>query len=369
MNHPPHYPDFEEPQGPCWRRWWLGLVLLWGAQSAVLLMLWPQEQPRLELWLWSAVLPLCWALVLTVRVLVWQIELFNRTVYLRALEQTLKRWWRQRSVGLPVQDVLLLGPAGDQQDEYLDLMNVTPLPVVAEQGLRYPLAIGAHAERAPLLALQLARLALELPGLAASCAQLRALAWVGDERAQSAFEEALTRAGVALPEARLPLHNLTDLDDLIDTFQRDCRGEDDWLLCAGVVSVQSADEGELAGEAGFVWRVSREARQLLHRGEYLTDELPAEVCGQLQRYAGLSAPPDTCLALDKTSQEAFVAHGWSATEHQLNGHWGALAQLAPFIGMSLALLQAGGAGQPCGWLSQDADKRLAIGMAVPHGNS
>jgi hypothetical protein len=36
--------------------------------------------------------------------------------------------------------------------------------------------------------------------------------------------------------------------------------------------------------------------------------------------------------------------------------------------MSLALLQAKEAGQPCGWLSQDADKRLAIGVAQPHGN-
>jgi hypothetical protein len=74
------------------------------------------------------------------------------------------------------------------------------------------------------------------------------------------------------------------------------------------------------------------------------------------------------LALDKASQDAFVEGGWSAAEHQLSGHWGVLAQMAPFIGMSLALLQAGEAGEPCGWLSQDGDKRLAIGMAVPHGN-
>lgn len=72
--------------------------------------------------------------------------------------------------------------------------------------------------------------------------------------------------------------------------------------------------------------------------------------------------------MDKESQEAFVEGGWSAGEHQLARHWGGLAHIAPFIGMSLALLQAGKAGQPCGWLSQDGNKRLAIGMAVPHGN-
>lgn len=373
MNGPPESPDFIEPDAPRWRRWWLGLALLWGMQSAVLLMLWPQEQPRLELWLWSAVLPLCWALVLAVRVVVWQIELFNRTVYLRTLETAIQRWWQWRSLGLPVQDVLLLGPAGDMQEDYLGLMKGVPSPLaipgVTQLMLRCSLSLGVITERAPALARHLARLTLALPGLVECWPQLRAIAWVGDESSQTAFVEALARAAVVLPEAGLPLQNLTDLDDLIDTFHRDCRGEHDWLLCAGVVSVASADEGELPGEAGFLWRVSRQGRQLLHRGEYQAGESAAELCTQLQRYAGLQAPPGICLALDKTSQEGFVTGGWSAVEHQLNGQWGVLAHLAPFIGMSLALLQAGEARQPCGWLSQDGDKRLAIGVAVPHGNS
>ena len=375
MNGPPEYPGSIEPDAPRWGRWWLGLVLLWGTQSAVLLLVWPQEQPRLELWLWSAVLPLCWALMLAVRVVVWQIELFNRTVYLRTLETAIQRWWQWRSLGLPVQDVLLLGPAGDVQTDYRNLMKDVPLskplatPGATHLMLRCPLSMSALTERAPALARHLARLTLALPGLVEGWSQLRAIAWVGDESSQAAFVDALARAGVVLPEARLSLQNLTDLDDLIDTFHRDCCGENDWLLCAGVVSVESADEGELTGEAGFLWRASRQGRQLLHRGEYLASESPVELCTQMQRYAGLQSPPTTCLALDRASQAAFVEGGWSAVEHQLAGQWGVLAHLAPFIGMSLALLQAGEAGQPCGWLSQDGNKRLAIGVAVPHGNS
>ena len=369
MSLPPEYPEFPEPAGPYWRRWWLGLVLLWGGQSALLLTLWPQEQPRLELWLWSAVLPLCWALLLAVRVLAWQIELFGRTVYLRTLEQRLQHWWQQRALGLPVQDVLLLGPAGDVQTLYRNVMKDAPSPLATQLMLRCPLLMSELTERTPALARHLARLTLALPGLAQNGAQLRAIAWVGDESGQSAFVEVLTRAGVVVPEARLPLQNLTDLDDLIDVFHRECIGEDDWLLCAGVESVPNAEDGELPGEAGFVWRINRQGRQLLHRGEYLLGESPATLCLQIQRYAGLQTPPSTCLALDKNSQDVFVAGGWSATEHQLHGYWGVLGHLAPFIGMSLALLRAGEAGQPCGWLSQDADKRLAIGVAVPHGNS
>jgi hypothetical protein len=72
--------------------------------------------------------------------------------------------------------------------------------------------------------------------------------------------------------------------------------------------------------------------------------------------------------LDKTSQVEFAQGGWCAAEHQLSTQWGLLGNLAPFIGMSLALLQAKVAAQPCGWLSQDAEERLAIGVVVPHGN-
>ena len=377
MNRPPHYPHLIEPGVPRWRRWWLALWLLWGSQSAALLTLWPEDQPRVELWLWSAVLPFCWALVLALRVLAWQIGLFNRDVHRRTLEAAVQRWWARRSVGLPVQQVLLLGPAGDVQAHYQGLMVNAPAaqssipPDATQPMLRCPLSLSATTERAPALARHLARLTLSVPGLTDRWPQLRGIAWVGDESSQAAFAEVLAKGGVVLPEARLPLQELPDLDRLIDAFHQDCRDEADWLLCAGVVSAQSAEEAALPGEAGFLWLVSHHGRQLLHRGEYLLSEAkesPAELCAQLQRYAGLDAAPPTCLALDKPSQDAFVEGGWSAAEHQLSGHWGALAQMAPFIGMSLALLQAGEAGQPCGWLSQDGDQRLAIGMAVPHGN-
>ena len=60
---------------------------------------------------------------------------------------------------------------------------------------------------------------------------------MGDERDQAAFVEVLAKAGVVLPETRLPLQDLSDLDRMIDAFHQDCRDEADWLLCAGVVSV------------------------------------------------------------------------------------------------------------------------------------
>jgi hypothetical protein len=377
MNRPLQYPDLMEPGEPRWRRWWLILLLLWGLQSVVLLTLWPEEQPRVGLWLWSAVLPCCWALALALRVLGWQICLFDRDVYRRTVDAAVQRWWGHRHLGLPVEQVLLLGPVGDVQTHYQGLMASVPAPKplkaegAAQPMLRCSLSLSGSTDRASALARHLARLILAHPELAERWPLLRGIAWAGNESSQAAFVEVLAKAGVVLPEPRLPLQGLSDLDRLIDAFHQDCGDDADWLLCAGVVSVPSTEEPELPGEAGFLWLVSRQGRQLLHRGEYLlaeANESPAELCAQIQRYAGLDAAPPACLALDKASLGAFVEGGWSATEHQLSGHWGVLAQLAPFIGMSLALLQAGEAGQPCGWLSQDGNNRLAIGMAVPHGS-
>lgn len=377
MNHPPSFPDPSVPSEPHWWRWWLSLLLLWGLQVAVLLAILPEGRSRLEWWLWSAVLPFCWALVLMLRVLVWQIGLFNCQVHRRIQYAASQRWWGRRSLGLPVQQVLLLGPAGDVQTHYQGLMANASVPQAltpqnaTQPMLRCPLSLSGTGERASALARHLARLTLALPELNERWPQLRGIAWLGEESHQTSFVEMLAKSGVALPEARLPLQDLPDLDHLIDAFNQDCRDAADWLLCAGVVSTQSAEEGELPGEAGFLWLVSRQGRKLLHRGEYLLSErgeTAAELCAQVQGYASLNCAPPTCLALDEVSQKAFVEGDWSAAEHQLAEHWGALAQMAPFIGMSLALLQAGEAGQPCGWLSSDADKRLAIGMAVPYGN-
>lgn len=377
MNRAPQYPEAAQPGVPQWRRWWLALLWLWALQTVVLLTLWPADQTQVELWLCSAVLPLCWALALALRVLGWQIGLFDRGVYQRFVEAALQRWWRQRSLGLPVQEVLLIGPVGDVQTQYQGLMAgvLVPKPVMLRDATQprfcCPFSLNKATTREPLLARHLARMTLQLPDWSERGTLLRGIAWTGDEDSRIAFSKTLSEGGVVLPEARMPLNDLRDLDVLIDAFHHDCHDEDDWLLCAGVVSVQGTEATEVPGEAGFVWLVSRQGRQLLHRSEYRLDDTDAtsiELCAQVQRYACLDSAPPTCLALDQASQNAFVDGGWTAAEHQLAGHWGMLGQIAPFIGMSLALLQAGMSRQPCGWLSQDGEKRMAIGMAVPHGN-
>jgi hypothetical protein len=377
MNSPPAFAPLREPRAPQWRRWWTALLMVWSGLLAALLSLWPEGQPRIEPWLWSTLLPLGWALALAIRLLPWQMALFENSTRRRSREGALQRWWQLRRLSLPVEQVLLLGPAGTAQETFKDLMAAAPAPLplhppaVPAPCLRSAVSL-ADDPRGPRLARHLAMLAQELPALAERWPRMRGLAWSGDTISETAFAAALCEAGLVLPDIRLPLHDLDDLDKLIDAYRYDCDHEDDWLLCAGVISVDRAEGKALPGEGGFLWLVSHRAQQALHRGEYLSpaaNESSQAICTQVQGYAELEAPPSSCLAMDADSAAVFVASGWSPQQHQLLGKWGALAQLAPFIGMSLALLQAGESRKPCGWLGQDAEQRLAIGVAVPYGES
>lgn len=377
MNHPPQFPDYLEPVAPQWRRWWLALLLLWGVQAGLTLSLWPDGRPRQELWLWSALPPLAWLLALALRALVWQVALVNREAYRATLDAALQRWWRRRSAALPVEHVLLLGPAGDSPWQYQGLMAATPMPLAAvppgalEPALRCQLSLRETPERSAALGRHLAHLVLALPGREARWAGLRGLAWAGDAAGEAAFVQTLAAGGAPLPEGRWSLRTLEDLDALIDAFPRTCPREADALLCAGVVSLERAEAGVLPGEAGFVWLVGHPGRQRVHRGEYLRAggaESVADLCAQMQRYGGLNGAPTDCLALDVASQVAFVEGGWLASEHQLAGHWGALGELAPFVGMSLAVLRTQESGQACGWLCAEGERGMAMGVVVANDN-
>lgn len=376
MNRPPEYPDYVEPGEPRWRRWWHALLVLWGGQAGLLLVVWPEGRPRLELLLWSSVLPLAWGLVLAVRTLVWRVGLVNRDAYRRTLTLAAQRWWCKRSTALPIDQVLLLGPVGEAQVYFRGLMAATPVPQpvllagVSVPLLRCQLSLEVTEGRAAALARHLARQALALPERAERWPRLRGLAWLGDAASEAAFVSTLTAEGVPLPDERWPLSSLDDLDALIDAFPQVCGEESDGLICAGVISRVQALENEVPGEAGFLWIVGHRGLLRVHRGEYLQPEkgeLVAELCAQSQRYAGLCEPPADCLALDIVSQAAFVEGGWPVSQHQLADYWGALGELAPFVGMSLAAAQVAESLTPCGWVGKDDTGRMAMGVVVPHG--
>lgn len=378
MNQTPVYASFPVPAPLHWRRWWMALVGVWGLQSIALLLFWPPEQTRLQLWLWNALLPLGWALALGLRLLVRELGLFNQAVYHSRINQVVRHWWQRRSLGLPIRQVLLLGPVGDEQHHFEQLMTRAPLPKplvpegAAAPCLLCPFILASGGQRAPALARHLARALVRTPELRRCWSSLRGIAWAGDSESLAGFVEALADVGLVLPTAHLEMHDLDELDGVIDAFHQGCSEVDDWLLCAGVASGASVAGPAMAGEGGFAWQVGWEATAVLHRGEHLSEavgDLPAQLGHRVQRYAGLAEPPTHCLAVDANSHAASAVAGWPSSACQLGEHWGDLGHLAPFIGMSLALLQAQETGQPCGWLSQATDQRIAMGVATAHGDN
>lgn len=375
MKLPPQFPGYVEPGVPQWRRWWLALLVSWGAQLVLAWALWPEERGRQELWLLCAAVPLVWLLALALRSLAWQVGLVNHDAHHATVEAAVRAWWCRRGATLPVEQVLLLGPAGDAPRHYQGLMAAAPapepvlLPDTQSPMLRCQVSLRRAEERPEALGRHLARQLLASPWREASWPGLQGLAWAGDEAGERAFVEALAAAGSPLPEARWRLRTLDDLDALIDVFPQACPGEGHGLLCAGVVSLEHAGDRAVPGEAGFVWMIGHRGQVQLHRGESLSsdEESAAGLCAQMQRYAGLDEAPAHCLALDAASQAAFLDGGWQAAEHQLSGHWGELGGLAPFVGMSLALLQAQESSQPCGWLCTQGERGMAMGVVV-HGN-
>ena len=375
MSQPAEYPDYVTPRAPCWRRWSWALVVLWGAQLGAAFSLWPSERLRQDIWQLAAIVPLFWALALALRHLVWRVGLFNRDAYRHSLGWAQQAWWAQRRRGLPVDQVLLLGPVGDDPAQYRELMAdaATPLPTSTGEAtaLRYPWVNHEGEERAVLLARQLARQLLALPDVREHASRWGALAWAGDAASLAAFTSACAEAGVMLPGTRLALNNLDDLSWLIDAFHCPENTSIEEWLCAGVVSVGEGDSQTMPGEAGFVWLANSKACQQVHRGEPLVPEPQAaadSLCARVQLYAGLDGPPPHCATLGAKSLSAVALAGWPASEHELSHLWGSLGALSAFICISLALLQTQTTAAPCGWLCQLPDGQANIGVTSVYGN-
>ncbi|MFF7710474.1 hypothetical protein [Pseudomonas sp. NPDC007930] len=364
MKQPPRYPDYITPRAPAWRRWGWGLLLLWGGQTLLALLLWPEGAPRAALWGYSAVLPLCWLAALGLRLWVWQVGLLNRAAFRRTVGAARAQWWAWRGASVPVQEVTLLGPAGAEQGAYRQLMALARRPSAEGPGqvLRCSPALDPHASRAAAVAADLAREVLARPGVALHGPRLRGVAWAGEAAGLAAFSAAFAEAGVVLPALVLDVGGAEGLDLLIDRYHQ--QSGDDVLLCAGVTTPQP---GASTGEAAFAWWLAPGATAHLHRSDELAGAAPAaECCAVAEQAAGLKRPPPHCLALGEAALGSFAAAGWQAGAHELSRYWGTLGGFAPFVAASLAVLQAADGQQACGWLCEYPEQSIAMGVAVFH---
>ncbi|MBA0037508.1 hypothetical protein HS962_14965 [Pantoea sp. BIGb0393] len=375
MNQPPIYADYAAVQPVRWRRWWVTLPGLLFITAITTILLWPEGKPTRSplFWFWALVLPLlCWLLAVALRWLIWLQNTDNSRTHHAETSLALDAWWHKRSQALPVETVLLVTPAGDDNAEHLALLSQppdAPQPGINAEGyavLRCPLVLNGTRDRSAMLAAYLAnRLATHFRQ-AAETRLITHFCWLGDDVSLAAFHETLLAEGMILPEEILRLTSRTGTDTVIDLI---AETHPALLLCAGSGEGEPADK-QITGEAAFAWLCSPRGSALLHRSECwqpVPGETAAQAVSQLSRYAGLADVPDRVLAADVPEMEALLDGGWSALEHVLAPWLGNAGQITPFTLRSLALLSALN-GQSCGWIAADRESRYITGVCVPRGN-
>lgn len=375
MNHPPRYPDYAEIHRARWRRWWVALPVILFLSAMATMLLWPEGKPTRtpSFWFWSLVLPLLlWLIAVAGRWLVWLVALYNRNTYREMIAESLNSWWRYRTRSLPVEQVLLITPLGDEEADHESLLS-SSLPPTPLQGtdatgntlLRCSQVLGMQS-RPVLLARYLARRLLTPLRQNDEARLVQVFCWLGDDDSLATFTQALESEGIRLPEDVVRLFDAGELDKVIDAMPQD---EQALMLCAGC-GEGVPDTGSIAGEGAFAWLCGHQAQAQMHRAEILNPdagETPQQLTAQLSRYARLNAVPERVLAADKTAMDTLLPSGWSAVDHVLTPWLGHAGAVTPFIVLSLAALSARN-GQSCGWTTPLMGSQLITGVCVPRGN-
>lgn len=375
MNHPPRYPDYADIHRARWRRWWVALPVMLFLSAMATMLLWPEGKPTRtpSFWFWSVVLPLLlWLIAVAGRWLVWLVALYNRNTHRDTIAESLDKWWRYRSRTLPIEQVLLVTPLGDEDADHESLLS-SSLPPTPLQGtdatgnalLRCSQVLGMQS-RPVLLARYLARRLLTHLRRNDEVRPVQVFCWLGDDDGLAAFTQALESDGIRLPDDVLRIRDARELDKVVDAMPLD---ELALMLCAGCgQGVPNADA--TAGEGAFAWLCGHRAQALIHRAEILnpdTGETSQLLTAQLSRYARLNMAPELVLAADKTAMDTLLPSGWSAVDHVLMPWLGHAGVVTPFIVLSLAALSARN-GQACGWTASLMDNPLLTGVCVPRGN-
>lgn len=375
MKYPPIYPDYRVVVPPGIKRW--GVVWLVGHLPIVLstLWLWPPDKPThtIEFWFWIAIFPTLFiGLLFAVRVLVYQIASGNQRAYRQIMHQEEERWWQQRSSGLPIEPLCLLGPAGDKPENHLVTLTrgtSSPKPVLIRQDssvLRCPQILENDISlRESAITRHLARTLLdtyssnsELPPV------FQSLYWCGSSETAILFIQILSDEGWTFQQPFLPLNDIEQLDAAIDSYYYCAVGENKRLLCAGVYCTKDSEPGLVMGEAGFVWSIGAKGKAIAHRAEQ--QDTPQETAQLLtervEKTAHLDSPPEYCLSFDHSAAEYLQSGGWSTLEYNQESFWGSLQKISPFVAISMAAFQCLETEQPCGWIAREEGRKFITGV-------
>ncbi|ROP61546.1 hypothetical protein EDF81_0017 [Enterobacter sp. BIGb0383] len=375
MKYPPLYPDYRVIIPPDKKRW--GVAWLVGTVFCVFctLWLWPADQPihTFSFWFWIAIFPtLLTGLLFALRSMVYQVASGNQRAYRYILQQTEEEWWQQRSAGLPIEPWCLLGPGGDKPEYHLAALTENPpppQPVIIGQGLPVlhcpQILENDISRREAALTRHLVRTLLDVYPLKSTLAPVfTTLYWCGAPEEGQRFIRALSEKGWQFQQPLLLLNDIDRLDDAIDHYYRLSGNKNNRILCAGIYCPQHEESTQIMGEAGFVWSVGTQGKVSVQRAERqdISDETAQLLLGRAEKLAQLTGPPEYCLSFNRSAAEYLQSGGWPTLKHIQEPFWGDLQRISPFIAMTLAAFQSLSIEQPCGWITQDIERKYITGV-------
>lgn len=300
----------------------------------------------------------------------------NARTWHQGVEKAQQAWWAGHRQPFGLQTIILIGPAGSRESEWLRVLRRESLPPEprkegAIDALRVARTFSpALAEREKQLAKMLALQWVQEGEIPDTCLPARCY-WAGSRAAWGDF---LAQMKTSLPQVTLPAEPKAwkgeeTLAELAGFFSEAEPGS--LILVAGCLSVPAvAGMPRPVGESAALWLVSAEAPVLLTRGETFeaaSSESLLQVCQRAQEQSESDKIPDQCILFTQPERPELDSCGWSLNQYLQDTYWGDLGEMEALVVISLAALFARTRQEPCGWIATDPQHSLALGIVKPHG--
>lgn len=367
---PPEYPLFPSISPMKVKRWYQWLLIIIAAALVATNLFWPEDQPAKTPLFWgvSLIIPtLLWSFVFLLSLFAKKLTLYNRAIYLKAIEEDEARWWTYQSAKLPIENTLIIGCLGDNQDEWSMLLSEMPTPPTPclldnQPVLSCPLFLGDRRNREKIGVKLLANQLVKAWHLDETERSMSHLYWLGSSDSMTLFVDCLQALHITPAPKRKNIQSIQDVDDIIDSYYGQCQNNQ-YLLVAGITQYDTTQETPIA-EAGFVWLVSVEGTYALHRSEVVEpQEDRVSATTQLMKYAELNTPPAVILAMDSASAAALTASEWRNVDAMLAPYFGATTSLSPFLAITQGVAHCRQTHETsCGWISSMGKEQFITGV-------
>lgn len=376
MRSAPDFPLYKTAKPPASKRW-LGMTSLLMLISAGGTVLFRQADSGggeiiAAMFITASILGMLWLC----RLLYYRFSAHNALKWQALINHQHSLWWQEHQRTFALKDVVLIGPAGSEHDDWIRLLKCEqPVPAKRQEASGKALRIARNFSDDVVIREQ--QLACSLVLQWKNQRQNPAVAspqrcyWLGTKNAWQAF---LTQAKIQLPEIVLPdmpepWKGEESLSEIAALLHSDDNGNR--FLVAGCHSEPlSADGIKPAGEAAVLWFAGSDGEALVSRGEFYDSDAPeslAQVCERAQRQSGIKGAPEAAILFSHSEISELTGSGWNITQHLQDEYWGELDIIEPLVVISLAAIHAQYLEKSCGWIATDPQHTLTSGIVMPYG--